>query len=291
MNNKLKPTEINYIISHGSCPDGFGAAWSAWKLLGESAEYHFAGHEDVAPDVVGKNVAILDFCYPKDILEEMAKKANRIIVLDHHIKNQEKVEGFSAPNVELIFDMNRSGAMMAWEFFHEDKVRPWIIKYIQDRDLWKWKLPQSQEYLAAIDSYDWTFEIFEELSKKSLPTIILEGTHIIKYFNKLVNESVRGATKGTLKTCEGDVKVWFVNNASKEFSSEIGHILAKKDKDRDVAAIWHYSNDNEGFRVSLRSVKTNVADIAARFGGGGHAQAAGFFIKGQNISNLFCHEK
>ena len=57
----VEPSQVNCIIYHADCTDGFGAAYSAWKLLGNRAEYHACKHGQTPPDVKDKVVAILDF--------------------------------------------------------------------------------------------------------------------------------------------------------------------------------------------------------------------------------------
>ena len=52
----VEPGSINYVIYHADCTDGFGAAYSAWKLLGNRAEYHACKHGTKPPIVKGKNV-------------------------------------------------------------------------------------------------------------------------------------------------------------------------------------------------------------------------------------------
>ena len=57
----LEPSSVDCVIYHANCTDGFGSAFSAWKLLGNRAEYYACGHGDKPPNVKGKNVVILDF--------------------------------------------------------------------------------------------------------------------------------------------------------------------------------------------------------------------------------------
>ena len=57
---KLEPSLVDCVIYHANCTDGFGAAYSAWKLLGNRAEYHACTHGQRPPDVKGKNVVVLD---------------------------------------------------------------------------------------------------------------------------------------------------------------------------------------------------------------------------------------
>ena len=39
-----EPSSVNCVIYHADCTDGFGAAYSAWKCLGNRAEYHACKH-------------------------------------------------------------------------------------------------------------------------------------------------------------------------------------------------------------------------------------------------------
>ena len=104
------------------------------------------GHMELIGDVKGKNVIIVDFSYPRDVLIKMAEDADSIIVLDHHKTAEENLKGLDF----CIFDMTRSGAVMAWEHFHGKGNTPLLFQYIQDRDLWQWKLPQSKEFSAGL---------------------------------------------------------------------------------------------------------------------------------------------
>ena len=59
----IEPSTVNVVIYHANCNDGFGAAYGAWKLLGNRAEYFACKHGDAPPDVKGKRVVILDFSF------------------------------------------------------------------------------------------------------------------------------------------------------------------------------------------------------------------------------------
>ena len=144
---KLEPSLVDCVIYHAHCTDGFGAAYSAWKLLGNRAEYHACTHGQKPPDVKGKNVVILDFSFDNKTTKKMIKQAANLLVIDHH--KSAVVELHDIANT--YFDMTKSGAMLSWEFFHPGKEPPKFIKYIQDRDLWEWKLEYSKEFSAAFD--------------------------------------------------------------------------------------------------------------------------------------------
>ncbi len=72
----LEPTSVNCVIFHADCTDGFGAAYSAWKQLGNRAEYFPCKHGVDPPDVRGKNVVILDFSFNNATTKKMIEEAN-----------------------------------------------------------------------------------------------------------------------------------------------------------------------------------------------------------------------
>lgn len=71
-------------------------------------------------------------------------------------------------------------------------------------------------------------------------------------------------------------KVYAVN-ASSIFSSELGHKLAEKSKDK-FSIVYYFENDK--LKISLRGDnKIDLSELAKKYGGGGHFNAAGFSIE------------
>ena len=279
---KVEPSLVDCVIYHANCTDGFGSAYSAWKLLGNRAEYYACTHGQKPPNVKGKTVAILDFSFDNKTTKKMIKDAKALIVIDHH--KSAVVELHDIPNT--IFDMTKSGAILAWEFFHPGKEAPKFVQYITDRDLWKWELPYSKEFSAAFDMVPFEFEEFEKYEDDSVfDDAVKRGSYILAY-SKTVIKKV--CDKAVPKKLNGhDVMV--VN--SSHWMSEIGNRLAP---DCDFALIWYYNHENQSCNVSLRAFHENidVSEIAKKFGGGGHKKAAGFSLKGKMlIDDIFDEEK
>ena len=288
----LRPENVDCVIAHGNCPDGFGAAWSAYVMHGKGIEYHFVSYkgeivEDEIPDVTGKNVLMVDFAYPDiGIMNRLNEKANSMLLLDHHKSAKEKLEG--KIDCDHVFDMVRSGARMAWDFFHPDKSVSILVRYIEDRDIWNWIMPNAREYLAALDSYDQTFENFDwinALAGDKLVSFIDEGRAILRYHNILVKKSIRAAVPGDLITPDGEKHPCFaVNAVSNSIVSDIGNRLAH---DGFFGFMWGYSHRDNSHFASLRSVgDVDVSTIAAQFGGGGHKNASGMSFD-CHIENIF----
>ena len=278
----LEPSSVDCVIYHANCTDGFGSAFSAWKLLGNRAEYHACTHGTKPPNVKGKNVVILDFSFDNKTTKKLIKDANNLLVIDHHKSAMVELHDIS----NTIFDMSKSGATMAWDFFHPGKEPPKFIQYITDRDLWKWELPYSKEFSAAFDMVPFEFEEFEKFEDDSVfDDAVKRGSFILAYSKTVVKKVCEKATSKKYK----DMDVLVVN--SSHWMSEIG---AKLSPDCDFALIWYYDHDEQRTKVSLRSFHdhVDVSEIAKDFKGGGHRKAAGFTLsRDTHIDDIFDEEK
>ena len=250
-------------LYHANCTDGFAAAWVLHRFLPE-AEFIPARHGDPPPDVTGKCVYIVDFSYPRATLLEMKEKAQSLVVLDHHKTAQKELEGLDFCH----FDMSRSGAMMAWDYFAEGVAAPWILPYVQDRDLWKWELENSKAVNAFIGSIPMNFMAWDYALHTTSPAgAIMSGQAILKNIAQQVSLVQSYATEIELS----GFTVPYAN--SPIYQSEIGHELCQG---KPFAIVWYF--DGKKFVYSLRSDEdgVDVSEIAKTFGGGGHKHAAGF---------------
>ncbi len=259
------------VLYHANCPDGFGAAWAAWKKFKNKADYiAVSPHLLPQKSIKNKEVYILDTIYPAKILKELKAKNKSITVLDHHISNKSDIK--SADN--WVFDLNHSGAVLAWQYFHPKKAVPRLLQHIEDYDLWHFKLPFTKEIFIVLELLDFDFRDWSKFAAKlekvnSRKKIITEGKVILKYQKSLVRKIVKDAT---LVRFAG-YKMFAVN--SPVLGSEIGNALVKKLP--PLSLVWRVKNGKIG--CSLRSNgKVDVAKIAKRFGGGGHRAAAGFVL-------------
>jgi len=276
--------DINFVIYHKNCMDGMGSAYAAWKFLGDNAEYFAASHGNPPPDVKNKNVVILDFSYKRNILKKMMLEANSLTVIDHHISAFNDLKDLPG----MIFDMKHSGAVLSWKYFHNEKPAPKFIKYIEDRDLWKWELPDSRDFSAFFQTIPYKFMEYERFENDALiDDAIAKGKMVHKFIDFEVGRISKRAV--SRKLAGFNIKV--VNTDS--HISETGSRLSSSEN-CDVAFIWYHNHKNDTLKVSLRSSsdQVDVSKIAKLFGGGGHARAAGFVLPGGTIvDNIFNFEK
>src|SRR5579864_440583 len=106
--------------------------------------------------------------------------------------------------MRALFDMERSGAALAWDYFIGDghdlgwlvaeaKQRRSFIEYIQDRDLWRKRLDGGDEFTIALRSYAQDFTTWSYLIDRGPGALIDEGHSIQRYYRLRVEEMKRSA--------------------------------------------------------------------------------------------------
>ncbi|HMZ57081.1 MAG TPA: hypothetical protein PLT48_19690, partial [Nitrospira sp.] len=185
------------VIYHANCTDGFGAAFSAWLALGDEAEYVPMNYNSINPADLAdltddREVYILDFSLPRVQMESVFRLAKRVVWLDHHKTAFEMWRGKYKKGMIhqsgefdkqlILLNDNKSGALLAWEYFHPNTEVPMLIQHIDDRDRWQWKLRCSAEIHAALGSMQpWSFEQWEELIQpEHYGSLCTEGAAILR---------------------------------------------------------------------------------------------------------------
>lgn len=258
------------ILYHANCLDGFASAYAAWLVYNDKASYIPVKYGEEPPDVVGKEVYIVDFSYPLVTLEAMEKEATKVQILDHHITAKETLSTLPY----AYFDMGKCGAVLTWEYFHPDKPLPWLFTYIQDNDLGKWKSAYTLPIVTALfESVHWDFKEWDTLIKGGDQDKLISIGHILltskeKRLLKLLSKA---------HPINIDGELGYACNASPEYATELGKRLMSKFN--TFGAIYHYDGKVSKWHYSLRcGTNYNVATLCKAFGGGGHNQAAGFSI-------------
>lgn len=272
------------IIYHGDCNDGFGSALAAYLKLGDSADYFPGMYDGVVPYVKDRDVMIFDYHFKEPVLSKMKAEAKSLILKDHHASAQKLLEHLPY----TFFDNSKSGAMLAWEHFFDEKA-PDMFKWLQDRDLFENKYEESNllHYYLNSKPYDlkvWakTFHnlnIAEERKK-----ILDSGLEIFNYFKIQMDLVIKHhAVEFELNGEKG----WLIN-AGRLFASDIGNELAKINN--SFAIIWNFT-DKKKISCSVRSVGNSSAQaIAEKFGGGGHKHASKFVISAEDFFSKFLNK-
>lgn len=276
------------ILYHGrGCSDGFAAALAAWVFYAGQAEFVGLDHGQVQtladlPALEGRAVYILDFSFPAEILSGIDERAAKLVLLDHHKSAAEKLSGFACRCGVVHFDMSKSGARLAWEFFHPERPLPDLARYIEDRDIWAWQYPESGAFLSALDMEAKEFGRWQEIadfSQAQLTAFMARGAAMDEKYRKLCADLAEGAQPLCFNGVEG-----LMVNAPGMFHSLVGDLLSAKCG--SFALMWS-AGQGGTVKVGLRSQRGfDCIPFAESMGGGGHAQACGFRMGVERLPEL-----
>lgn len=291
------------LLYHAGCFDGFTAAWAWWYFIqergGEFTQYIGARYGDEPPyeKLKAEDVLMVDFSYPRAQLERIRHDANSILILDHHATAKSDLEGFP----EAVFDMDRCGCVMLWDeeirfrMAHEQgdhptlgiTKRPWLLEYVQERDLWKFRLPKSLEVAAVVSSIPMTFEhwsglyervgafpVDDPLAPSAMEPIVREGEAIMRYQRQYGQKGLAEARSEMIS----DYLVPCVNMPYMNCSEYVGWLLERSPTAAFAAGYFRRADGK--WQFSLRSRPDfDCSQVARLYGGGGHPQAAGFQVE------------
>ncbi len=266
--------------------DGFASAMAFWAQAPVEHSPAFVVYKSVQygepfpelPKSV-QHVIVLDFSYDLDTFQrEAVDHGYRFTVIDHHPSAEEVLSclGLGQPEHKTVFDSTKAACRLTWEYFCPEKPVPDIIRYVEDRDMWWFKQPQSEEFNLAVG------------------TLLMIPTHNVfaHWYNMLAEEAIsigipiKAFRDAQLHSRLRDVRVFTfldypdipVINATDNIS-ELGNLLL--DEYPDAPFSVSYADRSGGTRsFSLRSRgEVDVGALAVTQGGGGHHNAAGFGVR------------
>lgn len=287
-------------IYHGNCDDGFGAAWAIWTMWPE-CEFIPGFYGMDLPNVDGKNVLFVDFSAKRPVIDAIAQTAKTIVIIDHHKTAEADLAPFAVtmcgtaclhpndiqymfrdlaeldrPPIIAWFDMEQSGAAMAWQFAHgghrDEYSIPTMLEWIEDRDLWLFRHGDTtREFSAALRTYPMNFKVWDDIAENP-HELIKEGRIVLRAHRANIHKLMRETYTETI-----DGFAVPVVNAPYHYASDTAHELLSAYPDAPFAACWFRRADGQ-IQWSLRSEdhRQDVSEIAKAHGGGGHRNAAGF---------------
>lgn len=291
------------VIYHENCADGFGAAYAAWKSLGDQAEYVPAHYGDcVISDgsiqikdatylLTGRNVYILDYSLPVSEMHLLLESAKHTVWLDHHKTAFDNwlTSDFLTPDYQhyakvtdrfhLRLDNQKSGCRLAWEYFHPTLPVPMGIQYIEDRDLWRFQFDDTRAFCEGLKHENQDFEIWDIIFNSPLliQDVIRRGETLLNAMERRVQTVAKRPLRHIrLSNGNGEAIEFRCANVCNEIS-ETGNAICKKTG--FPSATFFISTEKGEVVVSLRStddIGVDVSQVARQYGGGGHRNAAGF---------------
>jgi oligoribonuclease NrnB/cAMP/cGMP phosphodiesterase (DHH superfamily) len=290
---QLQPGEITVLVTHKGCNDGNGAKLAAWLLHGETIRYigQIPGEDaeiakkkkqrgvdwSVVKELCNECICFADICPPHSVYLQLRKQGNRILIIDHHKSSVDDMS--SVANSDKIFDMDHSGAHLAWSYFHPGKPVPLLIQYIEARDLWLERTHLGWDRVSALFEYitllDGNMEEYRRLLSEEEIERAIESTRILVRRRDQELRWIIDRTAVKAVELDGELRlVGYVN--TDQYISDAGNAIIKRFP-VDLAALWKHHSRGDSTPYSLRSNnrRADVSTVAEGFGGGGHAAASG----------------
>lgn len=313
--------DYDYVIYHKNCYDGFAGfivLYYSNQIKKNALIYPDNPYSTtIPPNIKGKNVIIIDVAYNKKILSDIFKLAKKTIFIDHHDSIRDDVlnltinkttnEIIKQPN-EIIYDENKSGCSLTWEYLYKNQKKPSFIKYIEDNDIGKWKYKETIPFINALKvSYDAQFsknnilkwkKLYED---KEVNLLIEKGLLYTEYSNFIANSNMNKYSIkkfpskeiyekdkdifNLLKVKVGGYIVAVYNGLPCPDVKTLSSVIFKNVK-CDFIIFWSFDLNKNIYILQFRSLKIDVGKIAKIFNGGGHRLASACSISADNFTML-----
>jgi oligoribonuclease NrnB/cAMP/cGMP phosphodiesterase (DHH superfamily) len=234
---------------------------------------------DLVPwEIVEKveQVIITDFSLPREAMEEILSSAS-LIWIDHHKSSLESLKDFN--HIPGAREIGKAGCVLTWEFFFPGQEIPKAVVYIGDRDIWRHEFPETKPFgegLFQENSKPDNDQLWEKLLGRDedfLHELIDKGQIL---FGARIKSIERRIEKYAFEVVFEGHRTLAING---QCSGELGEAIRKRGYTIGYCYVDALQNGDLMTFVTLYSDQVDVSEIAKKFGGGGHAGAAGFSFK------------
>ncbi len=271
---------------HHNDADGLCAGAIVRRRYGDAVELIETNYGRAVPwDKIAPapTVIITDFSLPKaDMLKIYHDKGRNFIWIDHHISAMKEMS--DQPDIAGLRTLNEAACVLTWQYFFPDEAVPPAVRYIGDRDIWRFAYPQTKAFSEGLfyaDTHAANDALWHALFNNDEATIqsLLERGRILLEA-RLTGIARRVQGHGFETTFNG-YRTLAVNLPS---SGDVGHHICALGY--DVAYVYSESRQDGVVYtcVTLYSETTDVSVLAKKYGGGGHKGAAGFRFVRQGSS-------
>ena len=244
-----------------------------------------------------ERVYIVDYSIPPEQMDKLLEITPNVVFIDHHKSAIEMYKDYDKEIAGLRYD-GIAGCMLTYIYFflmtdsHTGEVinefdptfaetAPMFTKLVADYDVWEFKYGNRTRYfekgitiyprepedriwfdLSVLKSDDEGFPLYPRLN-----VIYNQGETIVAYRKSLMKDYCE---KKGFETDALGYKAYAVNMALMGTDD----FVIPNVEDYDLLVSFSY--DGKAWNYSLRSEKVDCAELASKFGGGGHKGAAGF---------------
>ncbi len=165
----IEPHNIQVVYHHND-PDGWASAAIIAAPVNIGVGYTTKiNNSAILNSCTGKNVAIVDFSFPEETMKFIQKCSASLIWIDHH-ESSAPLKSMGLPGIH---DEEFAGCILTWRYFCGDAPIPDSVKYIGDRDIWKFEYPETESYAQGLNT----------LAGANDPISTLWQDHLLKHNN------------------------------------------------------------------------------------------------------------
>ena len=301
------------LVITSSNQSGLACGYAAWNKLRLSAEYVSLDYGQELPNLDGIDMLyILGYSLTIDQLEFLRSNKIQTVIIDDknhslYIKlfydqlgikvEKEEIdvvvsndfEDENTTQIRYLINSNKSSIRSCWEHFNPGYDLPKVLKYIEDRHLWKFEYIESRNlYYGLIsqsvnNNYNWWHTLC--ISENLLNFILQKGNTISEYMDVTNREFVLNENNFNYRYLDGKKVAIFtyttdISNLSKE--------IFKLKEDVDVVlGIKLISNNRTRLELRSRKDTVDVGELARKFGGGGKTNTAGIILSSESYYHDF----
>lgn len=224
-------------------------------------------------------------------LKEIFK--DNFIWIDHHESVYKEVEENNL-HIKGLRDVNHSAATLVFKYFNKEP--PLICKYVEDMDIWKFNLDNTEEVLSGLLAL-----LKSTIKGPVIDFNLIDINHVFLFLDddyflekknhlidtgKILSNYEKDSVKMTLLKSgtfmfEG-YKTIVVNSEIKASIFSLIVFNSEKYKDIEQILVWTKNYMTKDYSFSIRSREHDCNIIAKKYGGNGHKQASGFRVTDLN---------
>lgn len=295
-------------IAKRAIPDADMKGWCYANVNDDTGKFVLVGDVDVEFNKVMRAIAgydhivIVDFSFPRYVLEAIQAQGKTFVVLDHHKTPMQRIGDVSYFSDQIIkLDKNRSGAGLTWRHYFPNEPVPAFVEMVEHRDIWTWKnTPNREEHryfgstlstlrfsakLAGLDEFA-IIDLIANMSMEQLLAFVRPiGKSLVEKDDLVVNGLLTRVTKAELLGHRIPLVILDPEGSEDRYRSDVGHALCERFPKAGFSAILTSSG------LQLRSLYEDnlgidVEEIATKLGGGGHPGASGCSITVEQFGDM-----
>ena len=287
------------VFYHSSCRDGMCSAAVCYLEYGDTALYIPVNYGDSLADLMVKHqtadiedVLFVDFMFrdSTDTIIQLLNQGIRVTIIDHHLSSVGDVQTVvdatdEGSGLTVQFDNGHSGAYLTWKFFYPNAMAPAVVRYVEDRDIWLWKMPRTKAINAALQGTPLNMDVWVELLLGwDQAKMIDRGLFQTEFMAQQIGAHMARARQVEVADARG---AWFpamiFGYSMKEVASEVCHFLLEQYPGVELAIGVPTNMKEDGQTYSVRSKNGQARAFCETYGGGGHDNAAGFKLDNDTL--------